>query len=156
AADRNLAIQVQLGSLCRAGHFGGAISDLQGRFAAAPRRRRFWRVSTDRSGHDRRSLQPQPAHRAETHREIMQAGSGDRGVTAGKPDASFRRYTAADEDAAIELWRRTWQAAYPHLDFAARLDWWRARWRDELVPSAEIMLAAAGDALVGFVTVDPR
>ena len=86
----------------------------------------------------------------------MQAGSGDRGVTAGKPDASLRPYAAADEDAAIELWRRTWQAAYPHLDFAARLDWWRTRWRDELVPSAEITLAVAGDALVGFVTVDPR
>jgi len=24
-----------------------------------------------------------------------------------------------DEDAAIELWRRTWQQHYPHLDFTA-------------------------------------
>jgi len=86
----------------------------------------------------------------------MQAKNGERGVAAKKPDVSLRRYAAADETAAIELWRRTWQAAYPGIDFAARLDWWRARWRGELVPSAEIMLAVAGDELVGFVTVDPR
>jgi putative acetyltransferase len=86
----------------------------------------------------------------------MQAKNGERGVAAKKPEVSLRRYAAADETAAIELWRRTWQAAYPGIDFAARLDWWRARWRGELVPSAEIMLAVAGDELVGFVTVDPR
>ena len=37
-----------------------------------------------------------------------------------------------DEDASVALWLRTWQAAYPELDFAARLDWWRERWRNEL------------------------
>jgi putative acetyltransferase len=86
----------------------------------------------------------------------MQAENGEPGVTAKTPDVSLRRYAAADEAAAIELWRRTWQAAYPGIDFGARLDWWRARWRGELVPSAEIMLAVAGDELVGFVTVDAR
>jgi putative acetyltransferase len=69
---------------------------------------------------------------------------------------TLRAYRATDEDAAIELWRRTWQIAYPHLDFAARLDWWRRRWRDELVPNAEITVAEAAGQLVGFVTVDPR
>jgi putative acetyltransferase len=69
---------------------------------------------------------------------------------------TLRPYRAADEEAAIELWRRTWQIAYPHLDFAARLDWWRGRWRDELVPNAEITVAEAAGQLVGFVTVDPR
>ena len=48
----------------------------------------------------------------------------------------LRPYRAADEDTAIELWRRSWQVAYPHLDFAARLDWWRERWRNELVSTA--------------------
>jgi putative acetyltransferase len=70
----------------------------------------------------------------------------------------LRLYGAADEDAAIELWRRTWQAAYPDIDFAARLPWWQARWRDELVPTCTIMMAErAGEtaAPVGFVTVDP-
>ena len=69
---------------------------------------------------------------------------------------TLRQYDAADEDAAIELWRRTWQAAYPDIDFAARTDWWRQRWRSELVPQATIVVALADDALAGFVTVDPR
>jgi putative acetyltransferase len=86
----------------------------------------------------------------------MTEADGERGVAASTPGVSLRRYTAADEAVAIELWRRTWQIAYPDIDFAARLDWWRARWRDELVPSAEIMLALAGGEVAGFVTVDPR
>jgi putative acetyltransferase len=32
---------------------------------------------------------------------------------------SLRAYTAADEAAAIELWRRTWQATYPTSIFRA-------------------------------------
>jgi putative acetyltransferase len=72
--------------------------------------------------------------------------------------ASFtlRPYQAADEETAIELWRRTWQIAYPRLDFAARLDWWRQRWRNELAPTAMITIAESAGQLVGFVTVDPR
>jgi putative acetyltransferase len=69
---------------------------------------------------------------------------------------TLRSYTPADEDAAIELWRRTWQHHYPHVDFAARLGWWRERWRNELVPIATIVLAEAEARLAGFVTVDPR
>jgi putative acetyltransferase len=68
----------------------------------------------------------------------------------------LRPYAAADEDAAIELWRRSWQHAYPDIDFAARLDWWRGRWRGELVPVASIVVAERDGALLGFVTVDPR
>ena len=68
--------------------------------------------------------------------------------------ARLRPYRQADEAAAIELWRRTWQIAYPHLDFAARLDWWRERWRNELVPTATITVAESEARLVGFVTVD--
>src|SRR6266850_1222024 len=68
----------------------------------------------------------------------------------------LRLYTPADEDAAIELWRRTWQQHYPHIDFTARLAWWRERWRNELVATATITLAQVRDGLVGFVTVDAR
>ena len=67
----------------------------------------------------------------------------------------LRPYTAADEEVAIELWRRSWQHSYPDIDFSARLSWWRERWRKELVPSAKITLAERADALVGFVTIDP-
>jgi len=69
---------------------------------------------------------------------------------------TLRNYVAADEDAAIELWRRTWQQHYPHLDFDERLSWWRARWRDEVVATAIIMVAEADGSLIGFVTVDPN
>ena len=71
-------------------------------------------------------------------------------------DLMLRPYTAADEDAAIELWRRSWKLHYPHIDFDARVPWWRERWRNELVPVATITLAEIGGALAGFVTVDPK
>jgi putative acetyltransferase len=69
---------------------------------------------------------------------------------------TLRAYAGADEDAAIELWRRSWQAAYPDIDFAARVDWWRRRWRDELVLQATIVVAEIDGTLIGYVTVDPR
>jgi putative acetyltransferase len=68
----------------------------------------------------------------------------------------LRAYEARDEDACNALWLRTWQAAYPAIDFASRFDWWRARWRDELVASAQIVVAESNATLIGFVTVDPR
>jgi putative acetyltransferase len=67
---------------------------------------------------------------------------------------TLRPYRADDEDAAIELWRATWQQAYPSIDFTARVAWWRERWRNELVPNAAIIVAEQADALVGFVTID--
>jgi putative acetyltransferase len=69
---------------------------------------------------------------------------------------SLRPYDAKDEDAAIALWLRSWQAAYPKLDFAARLDWWRERWRNDLTKSADIVVAETGGEMIGFVTVDPQ
>ena len=69
---------------------------------------------------------------------------------------ALRPYCEADEDAAIELWRRTWQQAYPSIDFTARVAWWRERWRTELVPAASIVVAEQADALIGFVTIDGK
>ena len=63
-------------------------------------------------------------------------------------------YRAEDEDAAIELWRLTWQQAYPSIDFTARVAWWRERWRSELAPNAAIVVAEQAHALIGFVTID--
>jgi putative acetyltransferase len=67
---------------------------------------------------------------------------------------SLRPYRPDDEDAAIALWLKTWQEAYPLIDFAARVPWWRERWRSELVPNAAVIVAEAAGALVGFVTID--
>jgi putative acetyltransferase len=72
------------------------------------------------------------------------------------PAVTLRPYTAADEDAAIELWRRTWTQHYPQIDFNSRVAWWRERWRQELVPVAAIVLAEQDGRLIGFVTVDPK
>ncbi len=66
----------------------------------------------------------------------------------------LRPYRAEDEDAAIALWLATWQRTYPEIDFAARVTWWRARWRSELVPNAAVIVAEQGAELVGFVTID--
>src|SRR5271156_3305546 len=68
--------------------------------------------------------------------------------------AVLRPYRPSDEDAAIALWLKTWQQAYPDIDFAARVPWWRERWRNELVPNAAIIVAEEAGALVGFVTID--
>jgi putative acetyltransferase len=67
----------------------------------------------------------------------------------------LRPYAAADEDVAIELWRRSWQHAYPDIDFSARLSWWRERWCGELVPKASITIAERAGEILGFVTIDP-
>jgi putative acetyltransferase len=68
----------------------------------------------------------------------------------------LRRYEPRDEDAAVALWLRSWQAAYPQIDFAERLGWWRRRWRSVLVPAAEIVIAEDRGGVLGFLTVDPR
>jgi putative acetyltransferase len=70
------------------------------------------------------------------------------------PGISLRAYQADDEDASVALWLRTWQATYPEIDFAKRLDWWRARWRNELLPVAEVVVAEAKGGMIGFVTID--
>jgi putative acetyltransferase len=69
---------------------------------------------------------------------------------------TLRPYRAEDEDAAIALWQETWQRAYPEIDFAGRVSWWRERWRGELVPNAAIVVAKQGNALIGFVTIDAK
>ena len=40
------------------------------------------------------------------------------------------------------------------IDFAARVPWWRERWRNELIPAAQVVVAEADDAMQGFVTID--
>ncbi len=69
---------------------------------------------------------------------------------------TLRPYRAEDEDAAIALWLATWEKAYPAIDFAARVPWWRERWRNELVPNAAIIVAEEAGRLVGFVTIDAK
>src|ERR1700712_2387408 len=52
--------------------------------------------------------------------------------------ASFhlRPYRAEDEDATIALWLRTWQLAYPSIDFPAPVAGGAGRWRTDRGPKA--------------------
>jgi putative acetyltransferase len=81
--------------------------------------------------------------------------SGHDGLAMNAPP-QLRPYRAEDEDAAIALWLETWQQAYPSIDFAARVTWWRERWRKDLVPNAAIIAAEQSGVLIGFVTIDPK
>jgi putative acetyltransferase len=72
------------------------------------------------------------------------------------PGPILRPYRASDEDAAIALWLESWEKVYPSLDFAARVPWWRERWRNELVPNAAIIVAEEAGELTGFVTIDAK
>ena len=69
---------------------------------------------------------------------------------------TLRPYRIDDEDATVALWHETWRETYPDIDFAARLSWWRERWRNELVPNAAIIVAEEEGRLVGFVTIDAQ
>src|SRR5439155_15725560 len=116
-------------------------------------------------GAHRGSLQAQPPHRAEADGTVgrdlekwVPVFGSDHAQQkcrhAMTADFTLRPYRAEDEDAAIELWRLTWQQAYPSIDFTARVAWWRERWRNELAPNAAIVVAEQAHALIGFVTID--
>lgn len=73
-----------------------------------------------------------------------------------QPDLVLRVYAAGDEAAAIELWRRSWQAAYPDIDFGERLAWWTERWRTDTVVASTVIVAERNGDLVGFLTINPE
>ena len=66
----------------------------------------------------------------------------------------LRSYREADQEPSIALWLETWKLAYPSINFDARVDWWRKRWRDELVPNAQVIVGESHGAMAGFVTID--
>jgi putative acetyltransferase len=70
----------------------------------------------------------------------------------------LRAYQSADEQAALALWQRGWQQAYPQIDFSKRMDWFREHWND-LQLNSKIVVAEYEPApghLAGFVAVSPR
>jgi putative acetyltransferase len=68
----------------------------------------------------------------------------------------LRPYRPTDFEPSVALWIRAWQTALPEIAFAKRLEWWRARWQNDLVPNNEIVVAIDGDTLIGFVVIDPK
>lgn len=68
----------------------------------------------------------------------------------------LRPYQPQDFEPAMQVWVTSWQATYPEIDFSARLDWWKQRWLNELIPVGEIIVAADDDKnIVGFVVLTP-
>jgi putative acetyltransferase len=70
-------------------------------------------------------------------------------------DFIVRAYAATDEEATLALWQRSWQAAYPQIDFDERLDWWRDRWHNDTAVSSSVFVAERDGAVIGFVTINP-
>jgi putative acetyltransferase len=68
----------------------------------------------------------------------------------------LRPYRPEDFEASVDLWMRAWQAALPEIAFAKRLEWWRGRWLNDLVPNNRIVMAEADGALAGFFVIDPK
>jgi putative acetyltransferase len=66
----------------------------------------------------------------------------------------LRSYRADDLEPLLDLWRRAWDMTMPEIEFSARLDWWRERWTNELVPNNEIVVAEADGKQIGFVVID--
>ena len=89
--------------------------------------------------------------------KLTRAVSANPSVTC-PAHASLRPYQrAADEDAAIELWQRTWQLAYPQIDFAARRRLVaRALAQRTGADRDDHRRRSATAHMIGFVTVDPR
>ena len=69
----------------------------------------------------------------------------------------LRPYQTTEIDAALALWQRAWQLAYPQIDFSKRLDWFREHWSDLLLDSKIVVAEFSNDRhLAGFVAVSPR
>ena len=70
----------------------------------------------------------------------------------------LRPYQASEEDAAVVLWQRAWQEAYPQIDFSKRLAWFREHWSDLQLHSRIIVaeFSIPPHRLAGFVAVSPR
>ena len=119
--------------------------DQQGHPAAASRRRRLRRIPAARHRQHRRCLPPQPPHRAEADRAVSEVR------TLQGPPLRRRRRRRGHRAVAADLAGRL--SGYR---FRRARGWWRERWREELVPQAQILVAEMDGVLEGFVTVDPK
>ena len=70
----------------------------------------------------------------------------------------LRPYQSSDEEATIMLWERGWQQAYPNIDFAQHVEWFREHWANLQLDSRVILaeFALPPHKLAGFVAVSPR
>jgi putative acetyltransferase len=70
---------------------------------------------------------------------------------AAPDDCAIRPYEPDDLRAAAALWYRAWHDDRPGERHAHPIEWWRARWRDRVVPQAAIHVATVDGAVAGYV-----
>jgi putative acetyltransferase len=71
-------------------------------------------------------------------------------------DFYLRPYQDHDLEAALALWLKSWQHAYPDINFEDRMIWWRNRWMNEILPVNDVIAALdKNNILIGIVTITP-
>ncbi len=78
----------------------------------------------------------------------------DSGSTAGQ-SLVLRLYSARRGGGDRAVATRLASRLSPDRFHRTRVEWWRQRWRDELVTTATIAVAESDGQYLGFVTVDP-
>jgi putative acetyltransferase len=72
------------------------------------------------------------------------------------PDFYLRPYQDSDLEAALALWLKSWQDAYPDINFTDRMPWWRNRWLNEILPVNDVIAALdRNNVLIGIITLTP-
>ena len=66
----------------------------------------------------------------------------------------LRPLAPADLDAVVALWYRTWHATLPGLVHPQSLNEWRARFHDEIGPTASVWVAAVDGRIARFLALD--
>jgi putative acetyltransferase len=76
-------------------------------------------------------------------------------MRAARADAAVRPMRADELAETLDMWVAAWQAAYPHLDFAARRGW-AAEHIAELERTGSVsLIALVVDRIVGAMVVNP-
>jgi putative acetyltransferase len=75
---------------------------------------------------------------------------------ARAPEIELRDMLPGDLHEMVDVWVATWQATVPAIDFDARRTWFVDRMRAHHDAGARIIVATAGDAIAGFVVIDPE
>lgn len=66
----------------------------------------------------------------------------------------LRQYQSGDEIAVVDLWYRSWAAAFPGRNHPLPFDKWGDRFMNEIVIKDQIWIAQVDNEIVGFLALD--
>jgi GNAT superfamily N-acetyltransferase len=66
----------------------------------------------------------------------------------------LRRYKPGDEIAVVDLWHRSWAAAFPNRDHPLPFEKWMDRFMNEIVVKDQVWIAQHDIEIVGFLALD--